>query len=214
MKPSLYRFIGAVQASQNRDGLVWIRSQELQLPEGTVSIHDHLRIQGKPWLYMLTIVSIAFLNMASSNTKYVVREKGSPLVATTTAKPTIIEPTEVMICLKAIAINPADCKMIYQGHRVTSWPFVPGLDGAGVVEAVGDEVKNFAVGDQVLAMFTASDRAGSYQNFAVVEEMMVAKKPITWSFEDAATLACVVLFPSPSPIRISSVSRPKVLTCV
>ncbi|KAK9317525.1 hypothetical protein V1524DRAFT_423220 [Lipomyces starkeyi] len=51
-----------------------------------------------------------------------------------------------MIRLKAIAINPAVCKMIGQGHRVASWPLVPGLDGAGVVEAVGDNVKNFAFG--------------------------------------------------------------------
>jgi NADPH:quinone reductase-like Zn-dependent oxidoreductase len=132
--------------------------------------------------------------MASNNTKYLVREKGGPLVATTTAKPTIIEPTEVMIRLKAIAINPADWKMIDQGHIITSWPFVPGLDGAGVVEAVGDDVKNFAVGDEVLALFWVGDRAASYQNFAVVQETKVARKPTTWSFEDAATLGCVVLF--------------------
>ncbi len=62
--------------------------------------------------------------MASTNTKLLVRGKVSPLVATTTAKPTIIEPKKVMICLKAIAIKPADCKMIDQGHRVTSWPLV------------------------------------------------------------------------------------------
>ncbi|KAI9727390.1 MAG: hypothetical protein M1834_008461 [Cirrosporium novae-zelandiae] len=132
--------------------------------------------------------------MASKNTKYLVWGKGCPLVATTTAKPTIIEPTEVMICLKAIAINPADCKMVDQGRRVTSWPLVPGLDGSGVVEAIGDNVKNFALGDEVLALFAAGDRGGSYQNFAVVQEMMVAKKPTTWSFEDAATLGCVVPF--------------------
>ena len=131
--------------------------------------------------------------MASENTKYLVWSKGSPLIATTTANPTIIEPTEIMIRLKAIAINPADCKMIDQGHRVTSWPLVPGLDGAGVVEAVGDNVKNFAIGDEVLAIFAAGDRGGSYQTFAVVQERMVAKKPTTWSFEDAATLGCVVL---------------------
>ena len=143
---------------------------------------------------MLTLASAASPNMASKNTKYLVREKGSPLVATTTAKPTIIEPTDVVIRLQAIAINPADCKMIDQGHRVTSWPLVPGLDGAGIVEAVGDDVKNFALGDEVLAMFVAGDRGGSYQNFAVVQAMMVAKKPTTWSFEYAATLGYVVLF--------------------
>jgi len=145
---------------------------------------------------MLTIVSIASPIMASENTKLLVRGQGSPLEAITTSKPTITEPNEVMIRLKVIAINPVDCKMIDQGHRVTSWPLVPGLDGAGVVEAVGDDVKNFSVGDEVLAMFTAGDRGGAFQNFAVVQEAMVAKKPTTWSFEDAATLGYVVfVFP-------------------
>jgi len=93
-----------------------------------------------------------------------------------------------MVRLKAIAINPADCKMIDQGLRITSWPLVPGMDGAGVVEAVGHDVTRVAAGDEVVAMFTPGDRGGSFQDLAVVSEMMVAKKPGTWSFEDAASL--------------------------
>ncbi|KAF7547210.1 hypothetical protein G7Z17_g7900 [Cylindrodendrum hubeiense] len=126
--------------------------------------------------------------MASQNTKYLVPGQGSPLAPTITANPTTIEPTEVLIRMEAIAINPADCKMIDQGHRITSWPLVPGLDGAGVVEAIGDRVKNFRLGDKVLALFTPGDRSASYQKFAVVQERAVAKIPTTWSFEDAATL--------------------------
>ncbi|KAH8688107.1 chaperonin 10-like protein [Ilyonectria robusta] len=126
--------------------------------------------------------------MASQNTKYLVQGQGGPLVMETTAKPAILEPTEILIRLKAIAINPADCKMIDQGHRITSWPLVPGLDGAGIVEAVGANVKDFWLGDRVLALFTPGNRSGSYQTFAVVQERTVAKIPTTWSFEDAATL--------------------------
>ncbi|KAJ5811963.1 hypothetical protein N7474_008264 [Penicillium riverlandense] len=131
--------------------------------------------------------------MALQNIKYLVREKGGQLVATSVPKPIIVEATEVMIRLKAIAINPADCKMIDQGHRVASWPLVAGLDGSGVVEAVGDRVKNFAIGDEVLAMFASGDRGASFQKYAVVPEMMVAKKPSTWSFENAATLGVCYL---------------------
>ena len=85
--------------------------------------------------------------------------------------------------------------MIDLGHRVTSWPIVPGLDGAGVVEAVGDDVKNFAVGDEVLSLFMAGDKGASYQEFAVVREGMVARKPKTWAWEEAASLGFVVLLP-------------------
>lgn len=123
----------------------------------------------------------------------------------TTTKPTILDPTEILIRLKAIAINPADCKMIDQGHRITSWPLVPGLDGAGIVEAVGTDVNDFGLGDRVLALFTPGNRGGSYQTFAVVQERTVAKIPTTWSFEDAATLG-YVLFYFPSPLLpVSSV---------
>lgn len=125
------------------------------------------------------------------NTKYIVREKGGPLVFTTTSKPTTIESTEVVIRLKAIAINPADIKMIDQGLRISSWPLVAGLDGAGVVEAVGDKVTSVGVGDEVLAKFTPGDRGGSFQQFAVIQEAMVAQKPAAWSFEEAATLPYV-----------------------
>lgn len=130
-------------------------------------------------------------NMASQNTKYLVRSQGSPLEAITTSIPTLVEPNDVLIRLKAVAINPADCKMIDQGHRITSWPLVPGMDGAGVVEATGRDVRRFAVGDEVVAMFTPGDRGASFQTFAVVSEARVAKKPASWSFEDAATLGCV-----------------------
>lgn len=152
--------------------------------------------------------------MPPQNIKYLARGVGDRLEATVSPKPTILEPTEVIIRLRAIAINPADCKMIDLGHRVTSWPLVPGLDGAGVIEDVGDKVKNFAVGDEVLAVFLPGDRNASFQSFAVVQETMLAKKPATWSFENAATLGCDILFsilllifpisylPGPSPFRI------------
>lgn len=129
--------------------------------------------------------------MASLNTKYLAREIGAPLVAATIAKPTIAEPTEVLIRVKAIEINPADVKMVDQGHRTTSWPLVPGLNGAGIVEAVGNQVENVAVGDEVSALFTPGDRSASSQNFAVVQEAKVAKKLVTWSLEDAATIGYV-----------------------
>jgi len=99
-----------------------------------------------------------------------------------------------MIRLKAIAINPADIKMIDQGHRVTSWPLVPGLDGAGVVEAVGEHVKRFKVGDEVLASFGGGGRGASYQEVAVVKEGIGARKPEAWGWEEAASLPCVLAF--------------------
>lgn len=84
--------------------------------------------------------------------------------------------------------------MIDSGHRVTSWPLVPGLDGAGVVEAVGSEVNSFVVGNRVLATFVSGNRGASFQTFAVVDEKMIAKIPGHWPFEEAAGLGSVLSF--------------------
>lgn len=120
--------------------------------------------------------------------KCLVREKRASLDIISATKPDNLKPSEVTIRLKAIAINPADFKMIDHGHRVTSWPFVPGLDGAGIVEAIGSDVTLYTPGDRVLALFEPGDRGGSYQTLATVQEQDVTWIPISWSFEDASTL--------------------------
>jgi NADPH:quinone reductase-like Zn-dependent oxidoreductase len=131
------------------------------------------------------------VKMAVNFTKYLVRQRGGSLEAIIAPKPLVIQPREVLIRVKAVAINPADYKMIDQGHRVTSWPLVPGLDGAGIVEQVGDKAGHFRVGDRVIALFTPGDSSGSYQEYAVVQGKDVAKLPATSSLEEGATLGCV-----------------------
>lgn len=131
--------------------------------------------------------------MASHFVKYLARQKGSTLEATIAPKPSVLHPTEVLIRVKAVAINPADYKMIDQGHRVTNWPLVPGLDGAGVIEQVGDEVEDLMIGDRVLAFFTPGDRSGSFQEHAVLQKEEVARFPATWSPEEASTLGFVTI---------------------
>ncbi|KAJ5180960.1 hypothetical protein N7492_004170 [Penicillium capsulatum] len=113
---------------------------------------------------------------------------GGALASLTTFTRPIIGTTDILIRVKAVAINPADVKMIDQGHRVQSWPLVPGLDGAGVIEDMGRDVKGFERGDHVLALFVAGDEAASFQSLARVPERAVAKVPASWSLEDAATL--------------------------
>ncbi len=60
---------------------------------------------------------------------------------------------------------------------------VPGRDVAGVVEAVGDEVTDFAVGDEVIG--TAR---GGFAELAVVPTSRSARKPAGIGFDAAATL--------------------------
>ncbi|KAJ5918556.1 hypothetical protein N7466_010548 [Penicillium verhagenii] len=131
--------------------------------------------------------------MATQMLRYVAREKGRPLEAVMTTKPMVQDADEILIRLKAIAINPADYKMVDQGHKVKTWPFVPGLDGAGIVEEIGSSVKRVGLGDKVLALFTPGDRAASYQEYAVLKEADVARIPESWTLEQASTLGVTFL---------------------
>ena len=59
--------------------------------------------------------------------------------------------TDVLIKLVSVALNPVDAYIPVMGGLglVKEWPFVNGVDGAGVVEEVGAEVTNLAKGDNV-----------------------------------------------------------------
>ncbi len=63
----------------------------------------------------------------------------------------------------------------------------PRFDAAGVVHAVGSEVTSFAVGDEV---WYAGDitRQGSNAEFQAVDERIVARKPTSLGFAEAAAL--------------------------
>ena len=60
-------------------------------------------------------------------------------------------PTDVLVKLVSAALNPADAfvKQTGGGRLVPAYPFILGVDGAGVVEEVGSEVANVAKGDRV-----------------------------------------------------------------
>ncbi|MBY0445113.1 MAG: NAD(P)H-quinone oxidoreductase, partial [Burkholderiales bacterium] len=59
-----------------------------------------------------------------------------------------------------------------------------GLEIAGVVEALGEGVVDFAVGDEVLGLVGG----GAYAEFCVLESALAIKKPADLSFIDAASL--------------------------
>ena len=59
-------------------------------------------------------------------------------------------PTEVLIKVITAAINPADAMIqTYGAPFITQYPFIGGLDGAGVIEELGSEVQGLQKGDKV-----------------------------------------------------------------
>lgn len=125
--------------------------------------------------------------MAETNTQYQATQKGGPFVLASIPKPTP-GPNEVSIRMKAIGLNTLDWKQLYFGFMVESWPAAFGIDGAGVVEAVGQAVTKFKAGDEVFSLFGFGSKAAAFQEVAIVPEHFVAKKPGNVSFEEAASL--------------------------
>lgn len=78
---------------------------------------------------------------------------GAPLNLTETAVPKP-QRGEVLVRVKAVSLNYRDKLVRENGMGLDiQFPFVPASDMAGVVEAVGDDVTRFSVGDRVISTF-------------------------------------------------------------
>jgi NADPH2:quinone reductase len=71
----------------------------------------------------------------------------------------------------------------------STFPYILGWDGAGIVEAVGAEVTRFTRGDRVYAASMPVPRGGFYAEYAVVDEEHVARVPERLTNEQAGVLA-------------------------
>ncbi|KAL2793167.1 chaperonin 10-like protein [Aspergillus keveii] len=98
-------------------------------------------------------------------------------------------PDEALIRCVAVSLNPVDWQSKAYNFGITSLPWVDGRDTSGVIEAVGDNVSNFHIGD---AVFTLTDytnsHAGSYQEFFIAAASSIARIFSGMSFESAAAV--------------------------
>ncbi|SDT91493.1 zinc-binding dehydrogenase [Nitrosomonas ureae] len=102
---------------------------------------------------------------------------------------------QVLVRIKAIGINPIDCKIRTHPERFpVTYPVIPGCDGAGIVEAVGAQVDNFKPGDEVYFSQPAfNNRQGTYAEYVKVDASLLALKPRSLSFEQAAAVPLVFI---------------------
>ncbi|MDJ0552924.1 MAG: zinc-dependent alcohol dehydrogenase family protein [Microcoleaceae cyanobacterium MO_207.B10] len=109
--------------------------------------------------------------------------------------PIIENDQEILVRLKAAGVNPIDTKLRTRGTFFSDkMPAILGCDGAGIVEAVGKNVHNFQVGDEVYFCNSGiGNTPGNYAELAVVDEKFVAKKPISLSFVEAAAAPLVLI---------------------
>ncbi len=94
-------------------------------------------------------------------------------------------PGQLLVAVKACAINYPDVLIIEDRYQVRPQrPFAPGGEVAGVVEALGEGVTGFAVGDRVIAV---TGHGGLVEKVAI-PAAAAYKLPAERSFEDGSAL--------------------------
>jgi NADPH2:quinone reductase len=100
-------------------------------------------------------------------------------------------PGTLQVAVKAAGCNFFDILMLQGSYQVKPpFPFVPGAEVAGVVEAVGEGVTGFGIGDRVLA----SSGLGGFAERAVVPARGAYPMPAGMSFEEGA--AFPIIYPT------------------
>ncbi|MEM6965854.1 MAG: zinc-binding dehydrogenase [Bacteroidota bacterium] len=97
---------------------------------------------------------------------------------------------EATIEVKSIGFNFADIFAIWGLYGATpDGIFIPGLEYAGIVQAVGEEVENVKVGDLVMGV----TRFGAYTTYLNIDSRYVIPLPDGWTFEEGASYLVQVL---------------------
>ncbi|MEQ3626442.1 MAG: zinc-dependent alcohol dehydrogenase family protein [Celeribacter sp.] len=101
----------------------------------------------------------------------------------------------VLIRVKATSINTVDTMIKDMGSDLPLSPELPailGMDFAGIVEEVGDDVDRFAVGDEVYGCAGGlADLQGALAEYMLADARLIAPKPRTLSMREAAALPLV-----------------------
>lgn len=99
-------------------------------------------------------------------------------------------PGEVLIKVRATSINYPDLLLCQGKYQLKlEPPFTPGMDLAGTVSAIGDEVTAFSIGDEVCG----GARFGGFAEYAICNAAGLQRKPENLSFDEAASYSAAYL---------------------
>ncbi|MCW5783112.1 MAG: zinc-binding alcohol dehydrogenase family protein [Nitrospirales bacterium] len=97
------------------------------------------------------------------------------------------EGRDLLVKIVAVSVNPVDTKLrLGAAPEGSDWR-VLGFDASGVVESVGDKVRNFKPGDAVFYAGSIA-RPGTNSEYHLVDERIVGRKPASLSNAEAAAL--------------------------
>jgi NADPH2:quinone reductase len=99
----------------------------------------------------------------------------------------VAEGHDLLVSVQAISVNPVDTKIRNNVNAENNQWKTLGWDAVGVVEAIGDQVSQFKIGDEVWYA-GALNRQGSNSELQLVDERIVGHKPKTLEPREAAAL--------------------------
>lgn len=123
----------------------------------------------------------------------IAKSYGGPEVLEHTDRPDPkVGPDSFLIRVKAAGVNPVDWKIVagYLDPMMdVHFPLIPGWDVAGVVEAVGADATEYAVGDEVIGYVRRDEvQHGTYAELVAAPVRTLARKPASLSWQQAAGL--------------------------
>lgn len=104
------------------------------------------------------------------------------LAFTDAAPMPVLDPNSNSLLVKvlACALNPGDCRLMNGSvslvMKPAAFPYVPGIDVCGVVQAVGAKCTGFRVGDRIVASQDAFTH-GSFADYALIRSDVAALAP-------------------------------------
>ncbi len=121
----------------------------------------------------------------------ILKEKGSfdNIAVEEVSKP-VIAVDEILVKVKAAGVNPVDWKATM--HGIFNPPHILGSDIAGVIEAVGSDVKNYKPGDEIIGSLEWAKQS-AFAEFVATKEKYITSKPKNLSFVEAAAVPLAAL---------------------
>lgn len=108
-----------------------------------------------------------------------------------------VTPGHVLVKIAASSVNTVDTMIRKMGKELPLSPDAPailGMDFAGTVDAVGDGVAGFSVGDEVYGCAGGlADLPGTLTEYIVADQNLIARKPKNLSMREAAALPLVAI---------------------
>src|ERR1700683_1266726 len=94
-----------------------------------------------------------------------------------------VGPGQVLVRTRAIGVNPVETYVRAGKYGPKEFPFTPGNDCAGLIDRVGENVKQFKAGDRV---FTDKTVSGSYVELVLCDADYVHALPQRTTFQEGA----------------------------